>query len=133
MDHLSNGVYFVDTRSDIRVFSMSALLRMQLHIHGVPSTKIEIFPSEYFIYDTALGDKLEQVDVFRVGQLATLSIANPFVSEGFEQIFGADANVSQDIFDEYQKYYKNRQEEIQKVILKFQPLASNGLSKMDEF
>jgi len=112
---------------------MSALLRTQILKDEKPLHQIEIFPSEYFLYDTALDDKLVNADVFRIGQLATLSIADPFTATGFNRIFGDDSDTAQFFFDEYQKYYQNRQIEIQKVIQKFQSTASNGLSKLDEF
>lgn len=87
INHLSNGVYFVDTRNDIRIFSMTSLLRVQILSEGSVSTQFEIFPSEYFAYDTTLGSKLLKSDVFRIGQLATLTIADPFSNDGFESIF----------------------------------------------
>ncbi len=131
--HLSNGVYFIDTRDEIRVFSMTALLRMQLRIQGKLATTIEIFPSEYFVYDPSLEEKFIQVDVFRAGQLATLSIGNPFVPESFDRIFGTKATTAQLMFDEFLAYHKNRQIEIQKVITKLKPLASSGLSPLESF
>lgn len=85
--HLSNGVYFIDTRgNEIRIFSMTALL--QLGFIATPpvtgsgtassatgaaaatdATQIEIFPSEYLSYDPTISEKLTQADIFRVGQL----------------------------------------------------------------
>lgn len=133
ISQVSNGVYFIDTRDGIRLYSMSALIRVQLLNAGKASTQIEVFPSEYLVYDPAMAEKLIQADVFRVGQLATLSIADPFSGAGFARIFGNNVEDVRTLFDEYQKYYQNRQAEIQKVLTKFKPLASGGLTKLDEF
>lgn len=133
ISHLSNGVYFVDTRDGIRFYSMSALLRVQLLSNGQPSTQVEVFPSEYLVYDPNMAEKMIQADVFRVGQLSTLSIGDPYSEAGFARIFGNNIADVRALFDEYQKYYQNRQAEIQKVIAKMKPLASGGLTKLDEF
>ncbi len=133
INHLSNGVYFVDTRVDTRIFSMTSLLRVQILSEGTVSTQFEIFPSEYFAYDTTLGSKLVKSDVFRIGQLATLTIADPFSKDGFESIFWEDSSSVQILFDEYQLYYQNRQLEIQKVLEKLKPLASNWLTQLEKF
>jgi hypothetical protein len=79
ISHLSNGAYFLDTRNDIRIYSLSALLRVELLSKEEVMTTLEIFPSEFFGYDPDLAPKLVKSDVFRVGQLATLTISDPYV------------------------------------------------------
>ncbi len=76
IQHLSNGVYFVDTRSEeFRLFSLTALLRVTLGSIGKPVTDLNIFPSGILSYNPAeLNDNLNRADAFRVGQLTQFTL-----------------------------------------------------------
>lgn len=67
IEHVANGTYVVDTTgNEPRIYSLTAFLRVSILEGEKVRTKVDVFPSEHFVFDPGLGENYDGIDVFRV-------------------------------------------------------------------
>ncbi len=133
--HAAKGVFFVDSRADeIRIYSLSALLDVDLLTDKTPVTKVSVFPSMLFIYNPAYNTDLANVDAFRIAQVNTLRMVDLNTTTGSRAIFGENDETPTQIMSAYKAYSAKRDASFRDFYKAFQISDDKSdLSLMDRY
>lgn len=112
---------------------MSALLSVTLLQDKKTLTSLNVFPSEYFSFDPLLAENFQNADVFRLGQIATLTILDHRRERDLLAISSDKKEEVEELFREHSLFLEQRSADAVKIISQFPATEDAGLELIEKY